>query len=403
MNALPPQLRATTPLRTFLCVAGYSMMLMVGVLILSSWLSMAVNACQLYGWLLRSEPEYAPHWSAEQRKALAALEHAIRFDNECFADYSAMYRDVVAGSKDEPDSGSLQWALERDRHTMPHARLADDKLRSLVQLPAEKVGGAPALSELAFASAEMGQWDAMQVLVDKGLDVNAKNPGDDTLLSTVLSNMKSRPQAEVFAAAEWLLARGAEVKPCCALENAVSLADDECATLEWLLAHGLQPELWEFADSCFLPLDICAQGSVALPVFERLAKEGVLNVNDSRASATYLQRAALHVQPQAIALLLQLGADSALVSESPATTAEKLAPADILLLGLSESTDAEESSEALEALRLLLQHGAKPGKLLPELDASSWANAEVQQKVSELLREFGFSLPQTCSPDSLSS
>ena len=135
------------------------------------------------------------------------------------------------------------------------------------------------------------------------------------------------------------------------------------------------------------------QNSVALPVFERLVKEGRLNVNERRGSATYLQRAAMNEQLQAVELLLKLGADVSAVSESPAATLEKYTPVDILLYHLSEHIQGSDAEKTLSALRILLQHGAVPGEVLPELD--KWEDEALQQQVEALLREFGFSLPSS--------
>ena len=391
VNDVPPQFPGKSPLRSFLCIAAYGMMLMLGILILGSGLGMAVTGWQLYGWLLRGEPEFAEHWNESQKSAFISLEQAIRYDNSCFTDYTSLFR----GTDEDADYKSLSWAVKRDTHTMPHAKKADDGLRELVKLSREEAAKHPSLQTLAFAAAEMGQWAAMQILVDLGLPASTKNAQEETLLSVVLSNMTSRPQAEVFEVAEWLLAHGAEITPGVALYESVALANEgqEEATLEWLLAHGLTLDIWKNGEQTFLPLEVCMQNSVALPAFERLVKEGRLNVNERRGSATYLQRAAMNEQLQAVELLLKLGADVSAVSESPAATLEKYTPVDILLYHLSEHIQGSDAEKTLSALRLLLQHGAVPGEVLPELD--KWEDKALQQQVEALLREFGFSLPSS--------
>ena len=90
VNDVPPVFRGKSPLRSFLCIAAYGMMLMLGILILSSGLGMAVTGWQLYGWLLRGEPEFAEHWNESQKSAFTSLEHAIRYDNSCFTDYTSL-------------------------------------------------------------------------------------------------------------------------------------------------------------------------------------------------------------------------------------------------------------------------------------------------------------------------
>ncbi len=393
VNDVPPQFPGKSPLRSFLCIAAYGMMLMLGILILSSGLGMAVTGWKLYGWLLRGEPEFAEHWNESQKRAFTSLEQAIRYDNSCFTDYTSLFRG--SDMDEDADYKSLSWAVKRDTHTMPHAKKADDSLRELVKLSREEAAKHPSLQTLAFAAAEMGQWAAMQILVELGMPASTKNEHDETLLSVVLSNMTSRPQAEVFEVAEWLLAHGAEITPGVALYESVALANDgqEEATLEWLLAHGLTLDIWKNGEQTFLPLEVCMQNSVALPVFERLVKEGRLKVNERRGSATYLQRAAMNEQLQAVELLLKLGADVSAVSESPAATLEKYTPVDILLYHLSEHIQGSEAEKTLSALRLLLQHGAVPGEVLPELD--KWEDKALQQQVEALLREFGFSLPSS--------
>lgn len=391
MNEYLYQNRERGPLRTFLCIAAYGMMFTYTMLFLVMASLLAVNVWGNYGWLLRGDLVFAPHWTAPQREAWQQLEHAIRFDNDTFTDIQGLYNDDLVNAV---DSGSFAGAMRRDTHTMPHARKADDALRNFVQAPEESTGRLLSekdsdLQALVFASAEMAQWPAMRFFVEKGFPVNHALDSGYTLLSNVLSNMQSRPTAEVLAQADWLRSKGAEVRAASALWEAVALSDDEVATLEWLLQHGMPIELWqnEGKHLC-LPLEVCVTHGVALPVFERLSKEEKLNVNDTRAHATYLQLASENEELKAMQCLLALGAKPDLLPAAPDSDDYKLTPLALLLQSLAAYESTEEAEEALAGVRLLLQHGASPQPL-----HDNWACPQLHEAVLKLLEEFGHPIP----------
>jgi len=391
MNECLYQNREHGPLRTFLCIAAYGMMFTYTLLLLVMALLHAINVWGNYGWLLRGELVFAPHWSAPQRAAMQQLEHAVRFDNDTFTDIQGLYCDELGNALD-PES--FAGAMRRDSYTMPHARKADDALRNFVLAPEESAGRLlkekdSDLQALVFASAEMAQWAAMQLFVEKGFPVNQALPSGYTLLSNVLSNMQSRPTAEVLAQADWLRSKGAEVRADCALWESVALADDESATLEWLLQHGMPLELWQNAGKHLcLPLDVCVTHGVALPIFERLSKEEKLNVNDTRAHATYLQLAAENQELKAMQCLLALGAKPDLLPAAPDSDDYKLTPLALLLQSLAVYESPDEAEEALAGVRLLLQHGASSQPLHDD-----WACPQLHEAVLNLLEEFGHPIP----------
>lgn len=391
MNESLYQYREQSPLRTFLSIAGYGMMFTYSLLFLGVLIVLMVKGWSNYGWLLRGDMNFAPHWEAPQRAAMQQLEHAVRCDNSIFTDVQGLFAEEL---ESDDEDGTLGAALRRDAYTMPYSRKADDALREFVQTSPDKARQLllqknSDLHALVYASSEMAQWPAMRFFVEMGFPVNQTTADGETLLTSVLSNMQSRPTAEVLEQADWLRSKGAEVRADSATWDSIDLADDAEATLEWLLQQGLSLELWKDKyRGVSLPLDVCVSHGVALSVFERLVKEGKLNVNDTRAHATYLQLATDAVRVEAVRCLLALGAQPDLLPGECASDDYKAAPLPALLSSLSLYESAEEAEGALAVVRLLLQHGASP-RPLPE----DWKCPQVHEAVLKLLEEFGHPIP----------
>lgn len=395
MIQIPPvNSAAYAPWRVFLNVAAYTMMFMFATVILLMACVMLFDGISTYGWLLRGEMRYAPHWQESDKLAMNAFAYAIRFDNDKYTVESDMYNAWLENGQEEPPTDTMDWVLMRDKHTLPHARRAADSLREWVQSDAATAALILRDSEtpctLPHDAAEMGQWAAMRVFVEKGFPVNQTDADGYSLLSLVLSNMESKPQQEVFSEAEWLLSKGAEVKVDLKLYEAVILADDGAATLEWLLAHGLPLDVCRKNKHSWLPLEQCVEEDVAMPVFERLVKEGRININDQRSSMTYLQLAAMAGKLSVLKMLLSLGAEVDLLPASEAQYApEKRTPLALVLDMLAIQEAEEHGKEELQKLRLLFEHKAAPAPL-----PADWQCDALKQKTQEIFREFGYTPEQ---------
>ncbi len=368
--------------RLFMNISAFAMMFMMVCIAFLSMVGMFVTGWALYGWLLRGDMKYAEHWSAEERRALNAFESALRFDNNTLTELGEMYEHWVEAGEKVPAENSFAWAMRRDICTLPHAKKWNTMLREFVAAPADVTENRlkeETVYSLPHIAAEMGHWEAMKVFVARGYQVNKATKLGNTLLSVVLCNMSSLPQEEIFAVAEWLVSQGAEVKADVMLYEAVSAADDEGATLEWLLEHGMPLEICSQGERTWLPVEQCVSDNVAMDVFVRLVNEGRINVNDTRSSATYLQLAAVSGDLEVVEQLLALGADTELLAEHGTG---KTAVAQLLdMLAIQETV--ANGDEELQKLRLLLKHKAQP-QPLPD----KWVCQALKDKTEALLLEF---------------
>lgn len=352
------------------------MMFMYTLLLVSAGVALLLKAVPLYGWLCRCEMTYAAHWNEREKVALNAFEYALRFDKRplsTWCDYDEI------GDNVEPDTLSGMIAI--DVFTTPKVRQYNDSLRALLLQPVEDFESAIAQkASLPCLAAEMGQLAAMQVFVERGASPTSKNEHGESLLALVLQNWKGLPTENVLAMGDWLLSHGADLHDCKELLSSAILADDSEATLEWLLARGLPINSEE------LPLLECVVSGSALSVFERLAKEGRINVNARGGEYTYLQQAVFGwADVKSIETLLKLGAQPDLLPEKKNKDgSNQQTPLQIVLKQLAEKESVEYTQHLFDVLQLLLAHGAAPQLLPPR-----WACPELLEQTRRTYQEIG--------------
>lgn len=377
----------------FLCSAAYAIMLMYALLFLCSGVGVCAIGWNMYGCLLRGEMEYAQGWSDSDRKALSDFEVALRQDYKMLASFSDILRKYDIDNI--PPSDSVLYTFAEDKSGLSRMRRINDDLRAMVSQAPGNIKPTP---RMAHAAAEMGHLAALVTFIKQGADVNSILPDDDaTLLARVLTNYGNRPEEYVFTTAEWLVYKGAVVKQSDAIQTAIICSDNPNASLSWLLAHGLETSLWKWNDEIRrLPLDSCVATGMALDEIEKLVKSGAIDINSRKGHLTYLQDAVSSgASEKAIRFLFRMGARPDEVPEPmPEDTPEdreySSRPPLVMLLDIVSQTvpEADDCSadEQLNALRLLLEHGATPQPF-----PSEWASPEIRKAAEEIYKKAGYS------------
>lgn len=390
--------RELSPLRVMLCVSAYVMMSMYAFLWFVAGGGMFVTLQERYGWLLRGNVSYSSDWTEQQIVSVESFRKALPYKSN---DIYYAFIDI----DEEPDRNSWSGAWFMDEKSTFIAAEVDSQIRLMaegqsVKLPFEVAYGSP-----AHVAAALGFPDVVRALVEHDSDmVQRKDQQGYTLISRVLSSLETCDHRQVFELSEWLLKQGATMEQ--AISNAdimlrISRAKADNEIMEWLLTHNISLTPWQSGGLRGLPLDIFVKEGWGLDVFERLVKDGQIDVNDRRANWTYLQFVQMdYPQPEITERLLKLGANPNLLPEPYSVTdedGEEYGSIDRSALALvlehyamEEEGDSEISKSSLATLKLLLSYGATP-QPFPDV----WLNEENRQEAEAVYRDFGHSINNT--------
>lgn len=383
-----------SPLRVMLCVSAYVMMSMYAFLWFVAGGGLFVALQERYGWLLRGNVCYNSDWSEQQIISVETFRKALPYSSNdiyyAFIDFN-----------DAPDRSSRSGAWFMDEKSMLIAAEVDSQIRLMaegqsVKLPIDVAYGSP-----AHVAAALGFPDAVQALVelDSGM-VQRKDRQGYTLVSRVLSSLETCDHRRVFELSEWLIKQGATIEQ--AISDAdvmlrISRAKADKEIMEWLLTHNISLTPWQSGGMRGLPLDIFVKEGWGVDVFERLVKEGKIDINARRSDWTYLQFVQMDSpQPEITERLLKLGANPNLLPEPYSVMAEdgeeygSIDRSALTLVlehyAMEEDSNSEIAKAALATLKLLLSYGATPQRLPDEW---LWLNEENRQATEAVYRDFG--------------
>lgn len=385
--------------------------------------------CWLYSWSWGSAP--LPHgcFTANEVAKLQALDAHIT-EKVPAAQRETIRQIILAKRADEmmfeegEDSFSeptLSW------HEEVALRLMVARMSRNLQSPQRKslhalikTGSADAANlGLAFFALESQDVELVKMLVKKGLKMSStsENGRTTSLLELVMCasdiNGAYMPIEERLKLLDWLVEQGADIHAVegeVVLKNAeVSLkeSDDECgALLDWFLRRGAKLDQNRAAI-------ILLQHGGAWTVYQKLIQDNLLpeppaEFISAQYSCTPLQLAssAHKPSPEALRGLLEMGHNANAVpagAESPVEENDEhdenlfisLSPLDACLysmryVSLGQSYEEDMRLRAkLDALDILLQHGAWPG---PKTNDCLPINTALEREIVELFRKHGFHL-----------
>lgn len=332
-------------------------------------------AFYLYGTPLTrlGDGDFHPSWSAEERVALQKAEQYLLHENR--QNKREMLTSVFPlFNGKELSHFSLDW-LEVEMTL----RSDCSKWRNLLYMAAVS-GNADQRNDneeeewntLVIEMAYCGAPEIIKAMVRHGAMLNLEGDlenSDDlkyinsSLLMHVLKSGKYKKE-ELCELADWLVMQPGEglhrapgmMLTICSLPHAAD-------AMEWALERGfVKTEFFYTSEGS--PVNPGAQIYNHKSIFFRLLDEGIIDLNESRGTATVLQVAAMEYplkSTEAVRKLLQAGAEPNLIPAAAATKQLKQTPLQIVLKDLSlqdDQTLEQHTRKQLELAELLIQHGA---------------------------------------------